>query len=161
MPLNKELGYVLSIDPGSNALGLALWHDGNFIASTVCQSTNARQSYSRRIQTILPQIQGFLTKYVGNETITCCVSEGVRSRLVQVALGAVLSDSHIDATLSPTGSFVESSSWKSWAKKHGATGPLKDIKGIKALKETGWNAVEGMSDDEADAILIYQTWRDR
>ncbi len=163
MPLTKEMGYVLSIDPGSNACGVSLWHDGIYLAGDVLKSANTRDPYSKRVQDIVAELHQFLFKHIPGETIDTVVCEGVRARIVQVALGAILTHGNIRATLSPKDSFVESTSWKSWAKKHGATGPLKDIKGMKALRETiGFvGQYNTDSDDVADSILIYFTWRDR
>lgn len=158
---NKSDGLVLSIDPGSNACGVSLWNDGNYVASTVLTSADSRDPYSRRLQNMLPQLSAFLTEQIGNQIINTVVSEGVRSRLVQVALGGILTESHVNANLSPTKTFVESMTWKSYARIHGATGPIADIKGLVALRETGWDFEKCpvTSEDAADSILIYLAWK--
>lgn len=59
--------------------------------------------------------------------------------------------------------FVVTSTWKYWASRRGATGPSKDIKGVKALSEVGFPVEKyGIaSDDVADSILIYLAWREK
>jgi hypothetical protein len=160
---NKTDGYVLSVDPASNLCGVSLWRDGVYIAGSVFASESRTDPYSKRLQDICRQLGAFLSEHVGSETIRTVVAEGVRSRLVQIALGAILTDAHISAHLSPKGSFIESMQWKRWAKQRGATGPTNDIKGVKALTEAGWPMTKFpvTSDDVADSILIYLTWKDR
>lgn len=69
----------------------------------------------------------------------------------------------IQVKLHPKFSFVESRSWKKYAADRGASGPIKDIKGLKALREIGFPVEQyGIeSDDVADSILIYKTWVNR
>lgn len=159
-PFTKEQPYVLSVDPASNACGVSLWKDGTFIDSALLSSRSPRDLFSIRLQTIALQLETFLSKNLkDDEKVTVVVCEGVRSVLVQICIGALLCSKYIEAPIK-TGSFIHSTSWKKYAKDRGATGPLKDIKGMKALKEIGW-AGRDVSDDEADAILIYYTWRNR
>lgn len=160
----KESGYVLVIDQASNLAGVSLWHNGDIKAHTVLRSNSSSDSYSRRLQTQVPQLTLFLNKYVPIEfKITKVVFEGMKNRLVLITIGAFLTCDRIDAKLHQRFSFVESSSWKRWAKDHGAQGITKDIKGVKALRETGFpvEAFKIESEDVADSILIYLTWRSR
>jgi hypothetical protein len=160
---NKTDGWVLSVDPASNNCGVSLWRDGRYIAGRVLTSENRTDPYSKRLQDICRQLGTFLSIHVGNDTINTVIAEGVRSRIVQVAFGAILTDHHICAALSPKGSFVESMQWKRWARQRGATGLTPDIKGVKALTEAGWPMDKHPidSEDVADSILIYLTWKDR
>lgn len=159
----KELGWVLAIDQASNQAGVSLWRNGRLIAVTVLASESASHKFSRRIQHQLPQLTAFLDAHLGpSELITKVVFEGVRARLVLITVGSFLCCPRIDAIMHQYANFVESTSWKVWARNHGAQAEkLKDIKGIKALGETGFPLLDITSDDVADSILIYLTWRDR
>lgn len=53
------------------------------------------------------------------------------------------------------------SEWKAWAKRLGAAGPFGLIKGVAALRSTGFNVTSDMNDDIADAIMVYLTYRDK
>lgn len=160
----KEQGYVLVVDQASNAAGVSLWYNGRLIATTVLESNSAKDPISRRLQDQIPQLDSFLAKHLPDAArITKIVFEGVRARLVLVTVGAFLTCPRIHAKLSPKASFVESTSWKKWAREHGATEErLKDVKGVKALRETGFPVEEHgiTSDDVADSVLMYLTWRE-
>lgn len=160
----KEQGYVLVVDQASNAAGVSLWYNGSLKAHTVLRSSSEKDPISQRLQDQLPQLDAFLTAHLPDSArITKIVFEGVRARLVLVTVGAFLTCPRIHAKLSPKASFVESSSWKKWARKHGAMEEkIKDIKGVKALRETGFPVDDyGItSDDVADSILMYLTWRE-
>jgi hypothetical protein len=160
----KEQGYVLSIDQASNAAGVSLWFNGSLKATTVLRSHSSSDPFSRRVQYQLDQLNDFLSMQIPPEAIiTKILFEGVRARLVLVTVGAFLTCPRIHAQISPKHSFVESSSWKSWARLHGASGPHKDIKGVKALREVGFD-VDGhgiTSEDISDSVLMYLTWRGR
>lgn len=160
----KEFGYVLSVDQASNLAGVSLWHNGELKATTVLKSRSPDDPFSRRLQTQVPQLTAFLDTHVPKEyQIEKVVFEGVRSRLIVAVVGAFLTCPRIHARVSEKANFVESSSWKKWASRNGATGKISEIKGVKALTETGFDCVgKGIvSDDVADAILIYYAWRDR
>lgn len=158
----KGSGYALSVDPASNLCGVSLWKDGTLIDTAVLASNNNRDLFSVRLQTIAFQLEQFLAKHLKeDEKVTTVVCEGVRSVLVQICIGALLGVRQIHAPISSSKSFVYATSWKKYAKDRGATGPLKDIKGVKALYEMGWTGQEVTSDDVADSILLYLTWRDR
>jgi len=153
-----EENYVLAIDPASNKCGVSLWKDGAFVAGIDLESNSARDPFSIRLQTISFQLDLFLRGQLGeNEKIRTVVCEGVRSVLVQICVGALLVCPQIEAKIT-TASFVHSTSWKKWAKDRGATGPLKDIKGVQALRESTKDYHHVTSDDVADSILIYLTW---
>jgi len=159
----KEKGYVLAIDQASNAAGVSLWLDGELQATTVLVSKDKNDPFSRRIQYQLEQLNVFIDAHVPADVILDkVVFEGVRSRLVNIVIGAFLCCPRIDAKISEAKNFIESSSWKMWAKTRGAQGPFKEIKGVKALRECGWDLDKHpiASDDIADSILIYKCWVD-
>ncbi len=160
----KEMGFVLSIDQASNAAGVSLWLDGELQATTVLVSKDKNDPFSRRIQYQLEQLNTFIDLHVPADVVLDKVLfEGVRSRLVNIVIGAFLCCPRIDAKISEKKNFIESSSWKNWARARGAQGPFTEIKGVKSLRECGWDLVKYpvTSDDVADSIFIYMTWRDR
>tara|TARA_R110000868_G_scaffold375983_3_gene640690 strand:- start:142 stop:636 length:495 start_codon:yes stop_codon:yes gene_type:complete len=160
----KELGYVLSVDQASNCAGVSLWLDGTLQASTTLNSKSASDPFSRRIQFQLEQLNSFIDLHVPADVILDkVIFEGVRSRLVTCVVGAFLCCPRIDAKISEQKNFVESSSWKNWARARGAVGDFKIIKGVKALRECGWDMIKYpvTSDDIADSILMYLCWKDR
>lgn len=160
----------MCIDPASNECGVTLWYlnpekaQYEILASKTLSSLSSKQPYSQRLLTIRNQLGSFLEEngFSEESPISFVVCEGVRSRLVQVSLGAFLALSSICVRLHPQHSFIEATSWKAFARSKGATGPLKDIKGLKALEEIGWKSdVEIKTDDEADSVLIFLTWETR
>lgn len=159
-----EAGWILSIDQASNTAGVSLWRDGHLKAHTVLRSNASTDSFAKRLQTQVPQLTSFLNAHLPPKIkITKILFEGMKARLVLCTIGAFLTCDRLDTKLHATHSFVESSSWKKWAQSHGATGPFKEIKGVKALRETGYpvDSLGISSDDTADSILIYLTWRAR
>lgn len=162
--LSKEQGFVLSIDQASNAAGVSLWNTGQLTAHTVLRSTRAVDPLSVRLQTQLPQLTAFLNEHLpANGLISKVIFEGVKARLVMSTVGAFLVCPRIAAKLHDKHTFVESRQWKKYAADRGAAGPFKDIKGVKALREIGFEVDRyGIdSDDVADSVLIYLTWRSR
>ena len=162
--LLKEQGWVLVIDQASNVAGVSLLLNGELRGTTELRSRASTDTFSRRLQTQLPQLTAFLDAHLPHDaSVTKIVFEGVRARLVLITVGAFLCCPRINAKMCQRASFIESTSWKKWAQMRGAVGPLKDIKGVKALRESGWDMVKYpvTSDDIADSLLIYQTWRDR
>lgn len=158
----KEQGWVLVIDQASHCAGVSLWYNGVLKHTTELKSHSKTEPFSRRLQFQAEQLDVFLTQALPEcACITKIVFEGVRSRLVLVTVGAFLTPKRINAKISPKASFVESTSWKKWAQRHGATGPISEIKGVKALGETGFPTDGITSDDIADSIMMYQTWRER
>lgn len=161
---NKELGHVLVLDQASNLAGCSLWHNGNLIAHTVLRSHSATELFSRRVQYQVTQLDDFLDRYLPKHAcISSILFEGVRARLVLCTVGAFLTSKRIACKMHQKTSFVESSAWKQYAKKHGATGPFKLIKGMKALREIGFDVDKyGISsEDTADSVLMYLTWREQ
>lgn len=157
----KSQGWVLSIDQATNAAGVSLWKNGQLIDTICLKSASSSDSYSRRLQGMLPQLDAFLDRHLHpGETITKILFEGVRSRLVMAAVGGFLMCSRLDCKIHQSASFVESTSWKSYARQHGATGDFALIKGCRSLAETGFPVHELRidSDDIADSILFYHTW---
>lgn len=161
---DKERGYVLSVDQASNVAGVSLWYDGELKATTTLVSKRAGDPFSRRIQYQLEQLNTFIDAHVPADIILDkVIFEGVRSRLVMIVAGAFLTCPRIDAKISESYNFVESSSWKNWARARGAKGDFKTIKGVKALRECGWDfdkyPIE--SEDISDSVLMYLTWASR
>jgi hypothetical protein len=159
---SKENGFILAVDPASNNCGVSLWKDGAFCASRLLQSHHYTDPFSVRMQTILNGLESFLIVEMPPEAkVHTIITEGVRSRMLQTCIGSLIVSKYIYADLSPKTSFVEPQQWKSWAKKHGAN--CDPIKGIPALRGVGWDMKKFpvTSDDEADSILLYLTWRDR
>jgi hypothetical protein len=160
---NSELGWVLAVDEASNDAGVSLWKNGILVDTTVLWG-HKDPVYSRRLVFQVAQLGEFLAKHLRpDEKIGKVVFEGVKNRLVLVTVGAYLTCPYLDAKLHQKYSFIESSSWKKWAQSKGATGPFKEIKGVKALTEAGWDCARMgiVSEDIADSILIYLTWRER
>lgn len=158
----------MCIDPASNQCGITLWEysseEYRLVASRTLNSLSSKQPFSQRLLTIRSQLDSFLEEngFSEENPITFVVCEGVRSRLVQLSLGAFLALPAVCVRLHPKHNFVEATSWKALARSRGASGPLKDIKGKKALKEIGWSSdIEISSDDEADSVLIFLTWEAR
>lgn len=142
--------------------GVSLWYDGELIAHTVLLSQSADDKYSRRLQHQVPQLTDFLNKQLPKGlNIEKVIFEGMKNRLVLITVGAFLTCPRLDAKLHQKFSFVESSSWKRWAKNKGATGLTKDVKGVKALREIGFpvDKHDIKSDDVADSVLMYLTWK--
>lgn len=160
----KESGYVLAIDQASNCAGVSLWFDGVLKTTTTLNSQSPTDPFARRIQYQLEQLTAFLNAELPEGVqVEKVVFEGVRPRLILATVGAFMCCPRISAKLDESKSFVGPSSWKAWAKLRGATGPFKDIKGVQALQETGWDFSKHPidSDDVADSLLIYMAWRDR
>lgn len=160
----KEAGYVLSIDQASNQAGVSLWYDGELMGHAVLYSQATTDPYARRLQHQVPQLTDFLNKQLPRGVdIDKVLFEGMKNRLVLITVGAFLTCPRINAKLHQKFSFVESPSWKKWAKTQGATGFTKDVKGVKALSEIGYpvTACHITSDDVADSILMYLTWRSK
>lgn len=159
----KEQGLVLSIDQASVVAGVALWRDGTLIATADLKASRG-DTMPARLRTQVDQLNDFLDANLGDgEEVSTTIFEGVRARLVLITVGAFLTCPRIVGPLSQSAHFVESSEWKNYAKLRGATQQFRDIKGIQALLDIGFPAkkrgVKG--DDQADAVLIYLTWRDR
>lgn len=162
----KENGWILSIDQASNAAGVSLWYCGGFIEATTLYSNKSSDPIGRRLVAQIEQLDKWLEPRIDLDEIKVVLFEGVKSRLVLTTVGAFCCSRFLqNCRLHPRHSFVESSSWKSWAKKKGAfkADPDDEIKGIKSLVQTGWDIVKYPleTDDEADSVMIYQTWRDK
>lgn len=159
----KERGWVLSIDEASNVAGAALWYDGALVASSPLRGGKPTDPISRRLRAIVGELNAFLEPHLRGDLVKQVIFEGVQARMVMLTVGAFLTSPFIDARLSPTKDFVQSSSWKHWASKRGAKGPTKDIKGVRSLREVGFD-VDGYgitSDDVADAVFLFCVWREK
>lgn len=156
----KGEGYVLSVDQASNSGGVSLWHNRELVGHTVLKSKHSKDSFSRRVQAQAKDLRDFLDVYLPQgETITTVLFESVKSRIIMAVIGSVLVNERIDSTLTPA-TMIPSMSWKKWAQSMGAVGPLKDIKGVPALRQVKFD-VDGYgitSEDVADSALIYLTW---
>lgn len=160
----KELGYIVSIDQASNAAGVSLWKDGHFMGAEVLTSNSPADSLGKRLSAQVSKLETFLHDLLpSGAEVKVVLFEGVRSRLVLTTVGAFVTCSFLrGCKIHPRHSFIESASWKNWARKHGATAErTADIKGVKALEDIGWNEQRIMSDDIADSILMYLCWRDK
>lgn len=156
-------GWVLAVDPASKVAGVSLWYNDAFVAQTMLVASG-KNSLSARLRELVAQLNGFLDRWLPAGTvIRQVIFEGVRSRIVTATVGAFMTCPRIDATLSQSRNFVESFSWKGYGRRHGALGPLKDIKGVRALRDIRFPVDEhGIdSDDVADSVLIYLAWRER
>lgn len=156
-----EFGHVLSIDQASNLAGVSLWHNGDLKATTVLKSRSPDDPFSRRLQYQVPQLTQFIDLHVPPQfLVEKVVFEAVRPRLIMATVGAFLTSPRISARMAEKTSFIESSVWKKWAKDHGATGIFKEIKGVKSLREAGFDVDKyGISsDDVADSIMQYKAW---
>lgn len=152
------------MDQASNSAGVSLWYSGNLRATTALLSDKSTDSMPRRLQSMVFQLNGFLDREVPKpDVINRVIFEGVKSRLVMVTVGAFLTCPRIQARISPTKDFVQSMSWKSYARKNGALGPIGDIKGVRALRDIRFpvDQYRILSDDIADSVLIYLTWREQ
>lgn len=162
--LAKLSGYILSIDQASNQAGCALFYEGALVATTVLTSKSKDDPFSRRVQHQVPQLTAFLQLHLKpGYVVDTVIFEAVRARLVMCVVGAFLTCPLINSKMSEKGNFCESSTWKKWAQQRGATGFFKDIKGVKALREVGFDVDKWgiTSDDAADAVLQFCAWRDR
>lgn len=158
----KEHGWILAIDQASNAAGVALFSHGEFVAAATLKSHSSKDAFGKRLAFQAEQLADFLHTRMGKAEIKVLLFEGVRSRIVLCTVGAFCAVPQLqNCRLHPRHSFVESSSWKTFAKKHGAVANDKgEIKGIHALSMIGWDFDKHpiSSDDEADAVLIYKAW---
>lgn len=156
---------TLSIDQASNQAGVSLWTaSGVLIATALLCSEHKKDPFSKRVTDQIVQLEEFLNTHLEpDEEVTHVLFEGVRSRLVLVTVGAFMTCSRLNAGLSAQHSFVESRTWKSWAKRHGAKAFISDVKGVESLLETGFQPPEGikLNDDIADSIMMYLAWKER
>jgi hypothetical protein len=162
--VGKLSGYILSVDQATNIAGVALFKDGALVAHTEIRSRSSTDTFAARVQYQLPQLTAFLDKHLPpGVNVEKVVFESVQSKLILAVVGAFMCSPRIQAPLSERGNYIPSSSWKKWAQSRGAKGLFREIKGVKALTETGFNcARHGItSDDVSDAILIFAAWRDR
>ncbi len=157
--LNVTVGDVLSLDPGTAVSGVSLWRDGNLIATAALTSPDGYNStVSGRLKGMVSQLEQFLVSHDANVHIVIC--ENPPHTLLKAVIGAMLIATRVDSMFSDSHT-VAVMSWKAWARARGAGGPFKDIKGVKALKATGFKVPQGIGDDEADSILVYLAYRDR
>lgn len=160
----KEQGYVLSIDQASNSAGCSLWLNGELQATINLLSDHKNDPFPLRMRRMVDTLDSWLSVQLpsSDQQVNKILFEGVRSRLVLCTVGAFCLPGKIQSHVKERDNFVESTRWKVWARKNGALGPLKDIKGVQALKEVGFPVEKYSisSDDVADSILIYLTWRD-
>ncbi len=157
----KTDGYVMSIDQASKSAGASLWYNDKLVA-TALFTAPGDDKYSRRVQSLAEQCTVFLDSHLPKKVnIEKIIFESVRMKLVIITVGCFLTCPRIDARLHEKASFIPSMSWKKWAADRGATGPFKEIKGVRALKESGFplDGIEPLNDDVADSIMMYQTWR--
>lgn len=157
--LDVTVGDVLSLDPGTAVSGVSLWRDGSLVATAALKSPNGYTStVSGRLKGIVHQLNLLLDAHDAKVHIVIC--ENPPHTLLKAVIGAMLVSPRVDSMFSDAHT-VAVMSWKAWARARGAGGPFKDIKGVKALKATGFPVPQGIGDDEADSILVYLAYRDR
>ena len=161
----KENGWILAIDQASNCAGVSLWRNGALVDTTTLLSDSPKDALGKRLSRQVEQLTDWLHGRLGKAEIKTVLFEGVRSRLVLVTVGAFVCVPQLrHCKVHQRFSFIESTSWKNYARKRGATNPkLGDIKGVPALREIGFPVDQHRidSDDIADSILIYLCWRDK
>lgn len=151
-------GDVLSVDPGTNACGVALWRQGVFIDSrTLISEGGGAINVSDRLRRISSQLKDFLDKYCADVEVV--LSENPDHTLLKAMIGAILITQGVNSYFNDKHT-VMPMEWKSWAKQRGASHPdgFKKIKGIAALKSTGFQPLPA-TDDEADAIMVYLSYK--
>jgi hypothetical protein len=155
----KEAGYVLSIDPATNLAGVSLWHNGVLVAWRVLDTANKKASVSWRLRQLVTLLDGFLNDHCDDSLSQVIAENTPRAPYVTMALGAILTHPRITCKFKNS-HWIGSTTWKKYAKSLGAQGHLRTIKGVQALKETGWDFEKYPvdSDDVADSILIYRAW---
>ena len=146
----------LSVDPASNKVGVALWSKELNLLSVKALTAPAGEPFTVR----LSYLRNEMSKWLKGVVVTEVVTENVRSSLVMVSIGALIAVPEIRAILRPK-SFVSPTSWKAYAKRNGAQGPLKDIKGLRALDDMEFPYPENCTDDCADAILLFLTYKSK
>lgn len=155
---------VLCIDQGSNLAGVTLWQKDGFrspskLLASALLKADPKAKYTTRIQQLVPQLTEFLAD---KPRVELLLFENVRPKLVLVTVGAFLTCPHLDLSLTEYNSFVSSSTWKTWARERGATGPYTKIKGRKALGETGFDmSTIPDSDDVADSVMMFLAWEQK
>ena len=157
----KEKGWILSIDQASIKAGVSLWKDGELIAFTDLNGGGKKVPMSKRLHKQRVELDTFLEQHCKG-TVSTVLFEDVKGKFVQMICGAYLTAGKICCKIGKD-HLVHTRTWKSWAQRQGALGPVRDIKGVRALREIGWDfsrwAVE--SDDVADSLMIYMAWRCR
>lgn len=153
----KDYRWTLSADPGSNHLGLALYKDGKFYASHTCHALNDRQDYSERLKTISADFHKWIDEILPpEEEINQVITEYLKLNLAMMSVGLVFLHPRVKCKFQ-THHMISSSTWKKWAKDHGAKGPTKDIKGLTALADIGFPHIKDVLDeDSADATLFAE-----
>jgi len=153
---------VLSIDQASNKAGVSLWDGPTLLGTTTLVSKSHKDTFSKRLQYQVPQLTEFLK---GKPQVEHILFEGVKARLVMATIGAFLTCPLLDVKLHEKTSFVGSSSWKKYAQRYGARGPVREIKGHYSLKQIGFPVdTYGLTadhEDICDSILIYLCWREK
>ena len=161
MPVwEKQQGYVLSVDPATISCGVSLWRDGQFVASRKLCGGSLKLPLSVRMRRLFDDYEQFLVDMdVDVGEIHTIVTENVRSKFLLVTIGLFFVPFAVKAPLKNS-HFIVPGTWKKWAQGMGALGPAKDIKGLKALREIGWDfdANPVGTEDEADSVFIYKAW---
>ncbi len=157
---------VLSMDQSSNLSGVTLWENGVLRGWVLLKSLDPKHSYGRRLVAQVTQLTDWLsTQLQDHEKIDTVLFEQVKATLVITVVGAFCTSPYLQhCRLHPTQTFVAPTSWKSWAKRKGAfSQAFKDIKGVTALRETGFDVdTHGItSEDVADSCLIFKSWEER
>jgi hypothetical protein len=158
------MSFVLSIDQASNAAGVALFKDDKLLAHTVLKSDSPKDPYGKRLVTQIKQLEIFLDEHLGVAEIDQLLFEGVRSSYVLTVVGGFCTARQLqNCKFSPKACFVGALSWKKYARDRGATGKFGEIKGVKALREIGFDVDHHgiTSDDVSDAVMMFFCYRQR
>ncbi len=160
----KEAGLILAVDQASNVAGASLWRNGELIAWRDLTSLSPKDPFGKRLVEQVRQLTQWLDAEIGTEPIKTVLFEGVKSSMVMSTVGAFVCCPHLQGCkFHPRHSFTSALTWKKWLRDRGAEGPFKEIKGVKPLRELGWDfdkyPIE--SEDVADSVHIYRAWRDK
>lgn len=154
--------YTASIDPASRLCGASLF-DGLTLIGGQCL-TSSQKTWSARAAEMRAQMKEFvLATLPKGTTVTRATIELVPKIVepsIQLIAGAILADPIFDLNITRK-QFVSPSSWKAWARRHGALD--KDPKGVVSLRQTGFpvEQYQIVSDDVADSIMIFLAWNEK
>ena len=153
--------YSLSIDPATHCAGVSLFKNNELVSWTILTSNHSRDNLTDRMKAQVTQLEEFLQLNLPKgEMVGRIIMEDVRSKLLILSAGAYLTCPYIDAKVAYPYHFISPSKWKSWARRRGASGNSKEIKGLAALRMIKWDFDKYpiMSDDVADSVMQYYCW---
>ena len=160
----KERGYILSIDPASLKCGASLRHNGQLIGWAKIDGGKKSTPMSEKMRRQAAQIDLFLNEHIPEgEFVHTVVFELTDNMVLNVSMGPWFSAAQVRVPIIKKTHYIRPSVWKKWAQAQGAEPPSARIKGLKALREIGWdfNTYPIDCDDVADSVLIYMAWAAR